>query len=179
MAGVLQPNQKLISCSSFPRLGLIDSFPPGEKYTNKYSLSKYFPDEAINPHPRFATLVENIRTRRGCKVDINVPIFMDSKTDPNETVAHVNENALFPSAPCNGHLEPGKVYMDMMGFGMGCCCLQITMQAFCIAEARKIYDQLVPFAPIAVPLKCSCLIHINLILDGFDCCYASAQGILG
>lgn len=152
MEEVLAPNQQLISCSSFPRLGFVDSFPLDQAFSNKHSLSKYFPDEAINPHPRFATLVENIRTRRGCKVDISVPIFMDTHTDPNDPVVAVNEGALFPNAPDNGHLEPGRVYMDMMGFGMGCCCLQITMQAFCIVEARKIYDQLVPFAPIAVPI---------------------------
>ncbi len=157
MAKVLKPNQKLISCSSFPRLGLIDSFPYDWEFTNKVTQSKYFPDEAINPHPRFATLVENIRTRRGKKVDICVPLFIDDKTDPYCTVSGVNEAALFPDAPDNGHLEAGQVYMDCMGFGMGCCCLQITMQAFCVLEARRIYDQLTPFAPIAV-----CHTHVRL-----------------
>lgn len=84
---------------------------------------------------------------------------MDAKTDPMEPVASVNEGALFPDAPDNGHLEAGRTYMDMMGFGMGCCCLQITMQAFCIVEARKIYDQLVPFAPIAV-LMTTCILYL-------------------
>lgn len=144
---VLGPNRKLISCSSFPRLGLADSFPRDAAFTNACSQSKYFPDEAINPHPRFATLVENIRTRRGKKVVIEVPIFQDKHTDLADDV---DAGALFPGAPDGSRPQSGAVYMDHMGFGMGCCCLQITMQAFSLDESRKIYDQLVPFAPIAV-----------------------------
>ena len=44
------------------------------------SESAYVPDSCINPHPRFGTLVRNIRTRRGGKVDIRVPLFRDVKT---------------------------------------------------------------------------------------------------
>jgi glutamate--cysteine ligase catalytic subunit len=40
--------------------------------------------------------------------------------------------------------------MDAMGFGMGCCCLQITFQACSVQEARRVYDALVPVAPIMV-----------------------------
>lgn len=40
--------------------------------------------------------------------------------------------------------------MDAMGFGMGCCCLQITFQACSINEARRMYDALVPVGPIMV-----------------------------
>jgi len=42
--------------------------------------------------------------------------------------------------------------MDAMGFGMGCCCLQITFQACSVQEARRVYDALVPVAPIMVGL---------------------------
>lgn len=42
--------------------------------------SKYVPDVCINPHPRFGTLVANIRSRRGSKVDIQVPLFQDTNT---------------------------------------------------------------------------------------------------
>ena len=37
------------------------------------SKSIFFPDEAINKHPRFSTLTANIRRRRGRKVCINIP----------------------------------------------------------------------------------------------------------
>lgn len=43
-----------------------------------------------------------------------------------------------------------RVYLDAMGFGMGCCCLQVTFQAQSIDEARFLYDQLTPLTPIMV-----------------------------
>lgn len=49
-----------------------------------------------------------------------------------------------------GVAKPDCVYMDAMGFGMGCCCLQLTFQACCITEARTLYDQLAPLCPIMV-----------------------------
>ena len=42
------------------------------------------------------------------------------------------------------------IYMDAMGFGMGCSCLQITFQACNITEARRLYDALIPVAPLMV-----------------------------
>jgi hypothetical protein len=51
------------------------------------------------------------------------------------------------------------IYLDAMGLGMGCCCLQVTFQAQSIDEARFLYDQLTPLTGIMV-LKCrSILIH--------------------
>jgi glutamate--cysteine ligase catalytic subunit len=128
--------------------------------------SKYFPDEAINPHPRFATLVENIRARRGSKVVINVPIFPDRQTkDPFQ---EINEDALFPDASDESAAISQNIYMDCMGFGMGCCCLQTTFQAFCINEARKIYDQLVPMAPIVMALTAATPIFRGYLVNT-DC----------
>jgi glutamate--cysteine ligase catalytic subunit len=48
---------------------------------------------------------------------------------------------------------PNHVYMDAMGFGMGCCCLQVTFQACNIKEARTLYDQLTPLCPILVKIQ--------------------------
>jgi glutamate--cysteine ligase catalytic subunit len=42
--------------------------------------------------------------------------------------------------------------MDAMAFGMGCCCLQITFQAWNVNEARRVYDALVPVTPIMLAL---------------------------
>jgi len=42
------------------------------------------------------------------------------------------------------------IYVDAMGFGMGCSCLQVTFQAQSIDEARFLYDQLTPVTPIIV-----------------------------
>ncbi len=46
--------------------------------------------------------------------------------------------------------EPDHIYMDAMGFGMGCCCLQVTFQACNISEARILYDNLAPLCPVLV-----------------------------
>jgi glutamate--cysteine ligase catalytic subunit len=46
--------------------------------------------------------------------------------------------------------QPDMIYLDAMGFGMGCCCLQVTFQASNILEARKLYDNLTPLCPVMV-----------------------------
>lgn len=62
-----------------------------------------------------------------------------------ETVIPVDDSHLKSKAAL-----PDHVYMDAMGFGMGCCCLQLTFQACNINEARTLYDQLTPLCPIMV-----------------------------
>jgi len=59
---------------------------------------------------------------------------------------------LFPSEAKNGAAKPDHIYMDAMAFGMGCCCLQITFQAWNVNEARRVYDALVPVTPIMLAL---------------------------
>ena len=78
----------------------------------------------------FCYITRNIRKRRGSKVNIEVPTFMDENT----TI-------------------PPTIHMDAMGFGMGSCCLQVTFQAENIEESRILYDQLVVIAPYVV--QCS------------------------
>ncbi|ELV11968.1 Glutamate--cysteine ligase catalytic subunit [Tupaia chinensis] len=82
------------------------------------SKSLFFPDEAINKHPRFGTLTRNIRHRRGEKVVINVPIFKDKNT-PSPFIETFPEDDEAARAS-----KPDHIYMDAMGFGMGNCCLQ-------------------------------------------------------
>jgi glutamate--cysteine ligase catalytic subunit len=60
--------------------------------------------------------------------------------------------------------------MDAMAFGMGCCCLQITFQAWNVDEARRVYDALVPVAPIMVRLDLSSEDMLKYDAAGFDCC---------
>uniref|UniRef100_A0A3Q3IDH6 Glutamate--cysteine ligase n=1 Tax=Monopterus albus TaxID=43700 RepID=A0A3Q3IDH6_MONAL len=149
-SAVLNQNETLCTITSFPRLGCPGftkpecSPTPVEKGVSK---SLFFPDEAINRHPRFSTLTRNIRHRRGEKVVINVPIFKDERT-PSPFVEEFPED----DGEAARAALPDHIYMDAMGFGMGNCCLQVTFQACSIAEARYLYDQLATFCPI-VPLK--------------------------
>uniref|UniRef100_A0A4W4H1J6 Glutamate--cysteine ligase n=1 Tax=Electrophorus electricus TaxID=8005 RepID=A0A4W4H1J6_ELEEL len=75
-SSVLGENETLCTVTSFPRLGCSGFTKPECKPTpveKGASKSLFFPDEAINRHPRFSTLTRNIRHRRGEKVVINVP----------------------------------------------------------------------------------------------------------
>lgn len=56
----------------------------------------------------------------------------------------------YPIEAKNGAALPDHIYLDAMGFGMGCCCLQITFQANSLDEARSVYDALIPVGPIMV-----------------------------
>lgn len=117
------------------------------------------------------TLTANIRERRGSKVAINLPIFIDERTprpfvDPTipwhrniykedhgerPQCYPMHALTLNPSAEAkDGAAKIDHIYMDAMGFGMGCCCLQLTFQSCNVSEARRTYDALVPIAPILV-----------------------------
>ncbi|CAH1980041.1 unnamed protein product [Acanthoscelides obtectus] len=63
---------------------------------------------------------------------------------------------------------PDHVYMDAMGFGMGCCCLQLTFQACNISEARTLYDQLTPLCPIMLAFTAASPLHRGFVTD-VDC----------
>lgn len=102
----------------FPLLGVGDFIKNPLPFAAPYSQSEFIPDSIINPHPRFAALTTNIRSRRGSKVDIQVPLFRDANT-PEFSGAQSATNL-----PEGVKLEPDmNIHMDAMGFGMGMCCL--------------------------------------------------------
>ncbi|CDO96054.1 unnamed protein product [Kluyveromyces dobzhanskii CBS 2104] len=139
-----------LSLTVFPRMGR-ENFTNSEApwgHKNAASRSLFLPDEVINRHARFPTLTANIRTRRGEKVCINVPMYQDVATP--ETDTSIRERNWFVPEDLESARasKPGFIYMDSMGFGMGCSCLQLTFQAPNIDKARYLYDTLVNFAPI-------------------------------
>lgn len=159
VAEMLSHGEHVMSITNFPRLGCPNfTFPPAKPTPEDETCaarSLYFPDEAIFPgHPRFKTLTRNIRQRRGEKVSIDLPIFKDKNT----------------VIPVEGSLpeKPDHVHMDAMGFGMGCCCLQLTFQACNITEARTLYDQLTPMCPIMLALTAASPAYRGYLTD-VDC----------
>lgn len=68
----------------------------------------------------YSTLTQNIRERRGRRVAINIPIFQDEKT-PNPFIEKLENE----DEESKAESKPNHIYMDAMGFGMGCCCLQV------------------------------------------------------
>ena len=126
------------------------------------------PDEIANPHIRFPTLAANIRSRRGRKVEINVPIFKDKYTPvPFRDPTVFYDLHMWPEDADvrNGAAKVDHIYMDSMCFGMGSCCLQITFQAKNITEGRKLYDQLSPLGPIMLALTAATPIYKGFLAD--------------
>lgn len=164
----MAPTEYPITLTTFPRLGTKDCTTPSYPVLGEKLRSQFVPDEIANPHIRFPTLAANIRSRRGRKVEINVPVFRDEKTpwpfkDP--TVDYDLHKWPEDDDVRNGAAKDGYIYMDAMAFGMGSCCLQITFQAKNIAEGRKMYDQLSPLGPILLALTAATPIYKGFLAD--------------
>ncbi|KAI9319784.1 glutamate-cysteine ligase-domain-containing protein [Dichotomocladium elegans] len=162
------PGEIPVTLVNYPRLGCPHEIDPDHEPNGKAFQSMFVPDEIINPHARFPTLAANIRRRRGCKVEINMPIYHDVKTprpfiDP--TIPWDRNLFKHDKEAKNGAAKPDHIYMDAMAFGMGCCCLQITFQACNIDEARHLYDHLAPIAPIMLALTAACPIFRGYLAD--------------
>lgn len=179
VTALLGENEQIFSITAFPRSGCEDFCTPAAKPQPETSASRslFFPDEAIYlAHPRFRTLTRNIRERRGEKVAINVPIFKDINT-PSPFVEDFSKYG--DDGERGKSALPDHIYMDAMGFGMGCCCLQLTFQACNINEARTLYDQLTPLCPIMLALTAASPLHRgylantdcrwNIISQSVDC----------
>ncbi|KAL5350126.1 glutamate--cysteine ligase [Pseudogymnoascus australis] len=165
----MKPEEYPMTLTTYPRLGSPGVFtdpyfpPSGEKLR-----SQFVPDEIANPHIRFPTLAANIRSRRGRKVQVNVPIYKDVNTpwpwkDP--TVNYDLHNWPEDDDVRNGAAPDNFIHMDAMAFGMGSCCLQITFQAKNITEGRRMYDQLSPLAPILLALTAATPVYKGFLAD--------------
>ncbi|CAM9636627.1 unnamed protein product [Chrysoparadoxa australica] len=171
--GVLLPNEIAPSVTCFPLMGVGEFTSPSAPVCGPIANSEYIPDCVINPHPRFAALTRNIRARRGCNVDINMPLFQDTETP--EFAAKLEDKALKQNgngANGNAHLPPAPpspdtpmVHMDAMAFGMGCCCCQVTFQGRDVDESRFMYDQLAVLSPIMLALTAATPIMKGRLLD--------------
>lgn len=164
----MDPAQFPITLTTFPRLGLPDTLRPDYPPSGPALRSQFVPDEIANPHIRFPTLAANIRSRRGRKVELNVPVFKDKNTpspfnDP--TVNYDLHKWAEDDDVRNGAAKQDCVYMDAMAFGMGSCCLQITFQAKNIREGRTLYDQLSPLGPILLALTAATPIYKGFLVD--------------
>ncbi|KAK3602244.1 hypothetical protein CHS0354_034479 [Potamilus streckersoni] len=162
---VLGTDTTPMTLTSFPRTGCpAFTFPVCVPTPNEgASQSLFFPDSVIFPdHPRFRTLSRNIRERRGEKVAINIPIYKDINTKSPFTE---DFSVLGDDGEAQRAALPDHIYMDCMGFGMGCCCLQMTFQACNITEARNLYDQLTPLCPIMLALTAASPIYRGYLAD--------------
>jgi glutamate--cysteine ligase catalytic subunit len=163
------PNEYPITLTTFPRLGSPGVFTePSYPVSGPKLRSQFVPDEIANPHIRFPTLAANIRSRRGRKVQVNVPVFRDEKTpwpwrDP--TVNYDLHQWPEDDDVRNGAAPDNFIHMDAMAFGMGSCCLQITFQAKNLNEGRQMYDQLSPLGPIMLALTAATPVYKGFLAD--------------
>ncbi|RVD93013.1 gamma-glutamylcysteine synthetase [Tubulinosema ratisbonensis] len=102
----------------------------GSNLTYEITQSESFPDNAITPHKRFYSFTKNIRNRRKKKIEGYVKIMTDKNVDRTK------------------EKEPNSILIDSMGQGMGCCCLQVTMQAKNFEEAKCFYDICAVISPL-------------------------------
>lgn len=164
LLSVLKPGEIVPTVTSCPLFGVGDFCdPPAFPNPNsEVSKSLFMPDEVIYPLPRFPTLAANIRKRRGGKVAIRLPLYMDTNT-PERQYGRDFIPETVEQADSMDH-----VYSDAMGFGMGCCCLQVTFQAANVAESRHLYDHLSVLTPIMLALTAATPFMRGFIVD-HDC----------
>uniref|UniRef100_A0A915HNZ8 Glutamate--cysteine ligase n=1 Tax=Romanomermis culicivorax TaxID=13658 RepID=A0A915HNZ8_ROMCU len=170
LQSMLEKDEVLLTIGAFPRLGCPDFCRPNLKPSPDSGVTRslFFPDDAIfKAHPRFKNLTRNIRERRGEKVVINVPVYRDEKTpmflENDEDLAALGDER--SGGEAKRARKPYHIYMDAMGFGMGCCCLQVTFQTVNVCEARWLYDQLTPITPVLLALSASTPIFRGYLAD--------------
>ncbi|KAG8719530.1 hypothetical protein FRC08_002599 [Ceratobasidium sp. 394] len=166
----LKPYEVMMTLTSYPRLGVQDVFTdPALDPVNATSSHSMFLAEGITaPHFRYRLLTENIRKRQGSKPMANIPIYVDENTPRpfNDPTIPWDRN-VYPedSEARDGAAKPDHIYLDALGFGASCCCLQVTFQASDINDARRIYDALTPIAPILMALTASSPAHRGYLSD--------------
>eukprot|EP00923_Selenidium_pygospionis_P042682 GHVN01073714.1.p2 GENE.GHVN01073714.1~~GHVN01073714.1.p2 ORF type:complete len:858 (-),score=136.27 GHVN01073714.1:62-2635(-) len=149
------------SQTNFPTMGIGRFLAPHYKPDPEKSCSRsvFIPDQFINPHPRFSTLVNNVRRRRKAKVQILVPVFQDEHTmsSPmwNDSLDSTDRFEIEKQSQITHNPVRGQIYMDMFGFGMGMSCVQLTYGTTDVSTARYLYDQLAVLAPLWLSLTAS------------------------
>ena len=146
----LEQNEIAPSMSVFPMLG-VSGYPHTTPNKGPIANSEYLSDRVINPHPRFQALTANIRARRQSNVNIEVPLESVSRQkDDRETTGE-------------GSSDAPRVHMDAMAFGMGCCCLQVTLQCRSEFESRLLADQLTVLSPMFLALSAATPILVGTL----------------
>ena len=125
----LLPDEIAPSLSNFPMLGVKGDYSHSKNVGGPIANSVFVDDAVINPHPRMGALTANIRARRERNVKVSMPVAEE--------------------------FGGGTVDGDAMAFGMGCTCLQVTMQCKDEHESRYLHDQWVALSPLFLALSAS------------------------
>lgn len=91
------------------------------------------PDRSLGcPDKRYQCLRDNISSRKQRGTQTYIPLYQDPTQEDKD--------------------DGGVLSLDGMDMGLGCCSLQVTIQATSASEARWIHDQLVPLGPVMLAL---------------------------
>ncbi|KAG9041516.1 hypothetical protein FS837_012152, partial [Tulasnella sp. UAMH 9824] len=158
---VNKPTHVPVTLTVYPRVGVPDVFTEPHRVRTTEDTSLFLPEEAVtSTDPKYTTIAQGVDARRGHKPIINLPVFRDTNTpqpfrDP--TVPPESTEVLLD-----------HILLDAVSFGPGCCCLQVTMQAADIEEARFLYDSLIPITPIMLALTAASPAYKGFLSD-VDC----------
>ncbi|CAG2180837.1 unnamed protein product, partial [Oppiella nova] len=173
MYELLDEDEALICMTNYPRLGNEDiSVPFCRADPLNSTTGSIFASDGLTytGHPRYIKTGQNIVERRGRKTVANVPIFKDTKT-PDPFIEIFNDKESSRAAKVD------HIYLDAGVFGMGMCCLQVTLQATNVNEAMVLNDQLAPLAPIMMALSAATPIFRGYLSDR-DCRWEVLSNIM-
>ncbi|KAF7988424.1 hypothetical protein HCN44_000997 [Aphidius gifuensis] len=183
---LLEPGEVVMTLTNFPRLGCPNFTEPPTYPTPNVGITKslFLSDETIANNTRYQTVARNFVDRRGEKVISNIPIYRDVNVARpfKENLSIYGDDGTSEKLTKENH-----IYMDSIGFGFSCCCLQQTMQAYDLKEAKFIYDQLAPMCGIMLSLTAASPFYRgymsnvdtrwNILNDIADCRTKEERGI--
>lgn len=144
--------------ATYPRMGVSTDFTDPVQKPTAHDRSIFFPETGLTSmHPRYLSIADGIKSRRGGPPCVNIPIFRDFNTARpfEDPIPHSNYREALPD----------HIFLDAVGFGPSSCSLQVTMQATDIGQARVLYDALVPIAPIMLALSAASPIFKGYLAD--------------
>ncbi|XP_053377384.1 glutamate--cysteine ligase catalytic subunit-like isoform X2 [Mercenaria mercenaria] len=148
------------------RLGCYNcTYPTSNPTPDSMQSHSRFLSEKIISHdfPKYRLFEEHIRERRGKQVQINIPVYKDIHTvDPLQEDLS-SKHWSIDNVPKVGKTD--HIFMDNSGFGAGSCCLQVTVQANDIREAKYLYDQFIILCPIMVALSAAAPVNRGYLSD--------------
>ncbi|KAL4938775.1 glutamate-cysteine ligase-domain-containing protein [Aspergillus oleicola] len=135
---LLGNDEAVLSIPVFPRLGTVEPFtqPPIEAQSNsELSTTSSSPssvdfDPLFSKCKRFQCFAKNIRRRSGREFGINLPL---CQSIPDQA-------------------EQKGLYLEGLGFAMGVCGLQVTLQAKNLHEACLLHDQFSVLGPLMLAM---------------------------
>ncbi|KAI8866907.1 GCS-domain-containing protein [Ramicandelaber brevisporus] len=147
---------QVLTITSFPSLGCgPDSmYPTGLACGGPKLGSAFLPDDTITGHARYERMQPNTNSRHGGPPSAFLPVYKDTNT----TWPYKHQY------PGTMDIPDNHIYVDTLMYGFGCACLQITMQAKHINQARRLYDQLAVVAPLLMAVSAATpLVHGHLL----------------